>query len=1114
MSKSKPKIDVVLYYMSLHYGVVMDMQKVFRISAQEGEKEIWSGEATDNQTISINDQELFGGLKQEGGVQGDMHMLFGGPSQELTSYQAGKVNRTFENCPGYRGLFTILFTETPGLSLRDGFFWQANSPTVPPIAVEGENIYQDWQPLLAKIPRDGSESADSQLSEVATGEYSLDGLKTGNNGFDWEGRRWFGIANGGTDVLYIRSMADHSTISSHNINWNGQGTGQNVLAWWDATASLLHVLTDTGRLAAMGDDGVVVSTSSTTDTGSDAGPTSFMPFTVNDVQHFASVKFSGLFNWRIAITKYEGGVYTDLGDFGVASTTAPTFHNFRIDGASTYLYWRDGNDIREGTMTGAGIGALRVIWTPGFSWNDGFYDPGRGNMVLRDNARARAYEFDNETFALQWTNNNAAVLTTTPFATAWQSRFTDQMATIGPTFGNSMRIISLVDGTTIETPVANSGMDNTNWIGVYDQIGGATWGSNNGNQLHRWQGTPGIIPGTATRFDHNPAHMIRELTINADFGAGAPTATLDDAAFIYAAQTFFDEGLGLSTVWSRQTSVEEFIREILDHCNAVYYQDPRTGLIRLVPIRGDYTVGTLQEINNRNAELISHDDKALVGDTVNEIVVNFTYHETEENESVSIQDAANVELQGKVVTEERSYPMVRTFELAQQLCRREIRTAAYPLKSFRFLLNAEFWDARPADVFKLTWQFPDKDDGTPGDTITDMAVRVIDPRSAFHDDGRVEVFLTQDIFALEVGDFTTVAKPDTTTPGQDPTELEYIRTFSLNAYFLQNFVAAAGDLTEPEAMLGFVLATTNDDAYEVTVVARETTDALGNTVSTETATLPTTARGTFDAALAQEAQTTIAGGVTTDTNGVAITVGGFLLIGDTEATEELVAVSAVTPDLVLERGILDTVPREWPAGTPFYVLNENIDIVDNEEYTAPDTITYRFLPRTQRGRLDLADASDQNLALTDRAYQPYRPANIAVEGIAFGSVAAEGLTNLTVDWANRNRLTEDSVLDLWGDGDVTPEASQTVTIQALDINKVFIDETTGLTGTTHEFPVSKWAGAEEGYIRILAERGSYESFQSLDLHVAFVNLMLVEPGGAGSTDYMLLPGGGKIKLPG
>lgn len=74
------------------------------------EKTTKENTVTDNATIRINREDLFGGLRSEGGVSGYVDVLFGGKSQPINSYIQQKLcDGNPENVSAFRGVTSLLF---------------------------------------------------------------------------------------------------------------------------------------------------------------------------------------------------------------------------------------------------------------------------------------------------------------------------------------------------------------------------------------------------------------------------------------------------------------------------------------------------------------------------------------------------------------------------------------------------------------------------------------------------------------------------------------------------------------------------------------------------------------------------------------------------------------------------------------------------------------------------------------------------------------------------------------------------------------------------------------------------------------------------------------------
>lgn len=97
-----------------------------------GERTMWKGGVTSSQGIYIDNLNLFGGEKADGGVQGAVAVLFGEADQArhpyLQAYQG-------EDCPAYRGLFSLLFQD---------FTWSFIVPQFKPVWARVEHTKAGW----------------------------------------------------------------------------------------------------------------------------------------------------------------------------------------------------------------------------------------------------------------------------------------------------------------------------------------------------------------------------------------------------------------------------------------------------------------------------------------------------------------------------------------------------------------------------------------------------------------------------------------------------------------------------------------------------------------------------------------------------------------------------------------------------------------------------------------------------------------------------------------------------------------------------------------------------------------------------------------------------------
>lgn len=100
----------------------------------------WSGEITDSQSIQINKPDLFGGEKKEGGVQGQLDIMIGEPTQQKNPYLQEKIQTLV---PAFRGVVSAVFRS---------FYFSAMTPYLKPVSFVVERIPQkDWLPDIANI---------------------------------------------------------------------------------------------------------------------------------------------------------------------------------------------------------------------------------------------------------------------------------------------------------------------------------------------------------------------------------------------------------------------------------------------------------------------------------------------------------------------------------------------------------------------------------------------------------------------------------------------------------------------------------------------------------------------------------------------------------------------------------------------------------------------------------------------------------------------------------------------------------------------------------------------------------------------------------------------------
>lgn len=201
----------------------------------------------------------------------------------------------------------------------------------------------------------------------------------------------------------------------------------------------------------------------------------------------------------------------------------------------------------------------------------------------------------------------------------------------------------------------------------------------------------------------NGSHMIFECLTNREWGRGLDRSVINIPSFEAAAQTLFNEGFGLCMRWSRSDSIESFVQTILNHIGAALYSDRETALLTIKLIRGDYAISDLPLYDTSNG-IITISDSAVnaAGVVVNEIKV--TWHDPiyDEDRTVNEQNLASLVSSGGAFNSmSKSYTGLPTADLARRIALRDLRAQAEGLRKFHLQMDRRAWKITPGQVFRI-----------------------------------------------------------------------------------------------------------------------------------------------------------------------------------------------------------------------------------------------------------------------------------------------------------------------------------------------------------------------------------------------------------------------------
>lgn len=618
------------------------------------------------------------------------------------------------------------------------------------------------------------------------------------------------------------------------------------------------------------------------------------------------------------------------------------------------------------------------------------------------------------------------------------------------------------------------------------------------NNVLAYQVIDGIPHGDATGFgadiavsvgsvevsevDMNPAHIIRECFTNTDWGMGLPGARIDDAAFTEAADTLYDEGFGLSMVWSGQSSVETFVDEVLEHIDGVYGVDPSTGKIYIRLIRGGYDLGSLAELTEDDGKITQFNRKA-VEETTNEIVVTWTNPDNEGEETVSVHDLANYAAQQTIISSSRNYYGIRSSSLAIRAALRELNKASQPLASFEMQVSRKAWNYKPGDVLKIT---------SAEYGLNALPCRIVKTNYGKPGEMAIKLTLIEDVFEMPESSYI-VAEPtlwEPVVPEIAAVSNALVITAPYFALARTLGDAAASGVTDTEAY-SLILAQSSG----LVELFTSSVNAAGNTSYASAGTIEPCGRGTLASGLAQEVTSTVS---LSGYSGIDLASGIFLLIGT-----EVAIVESVSP-LVVRRGMLDTVPKVWAVDTEVWAFDWNADLSDEVEHLVGATVNYRLALDGQGGDPYIA----RSATLTKRAVRPYRPANVKINTQLWPAVITG---ELAVTWAHRNRLVETSVPLKWDEASTTPEPGTTYNVEFYSDGFLVKSETLSGTASWLTYEEETFSGSGDPHEASVVLRMDMEGVTPVDEKGHTITVrgdaqIVTAPVGGGSA--LRLDGGG------
>lgn len=535
----------------------------------------------------------------------------------------------------------------------------------------------------------------------------------------------------------------------------------------------------------------------------------------------------------------------------------------------------------------------------------------------------------------------------------------------------------------------------------------------------------------------NGAHIIYESLTDPDWGLGYSDADIDLDSFSAAADTLFDEGFGLSLIYSQQSTMEEFIRHVLTHINAVLYPDRQSGKFKLVLIRDDFGDGAgLPVFDESNIASLDFFERPAFAELVNEITINYRKRGDLEDSSITAQDLASIQAQEGIISQTSSFPGIDSADIASRVAVRELRQSSTPLARVRLIANREAWNVNPGDVIKLSW-------GAYG--ISEVILRVTAMDYGSLESGLIRIDAIEDVFGLPQNSYITptdtgwtdTVGPPIVAPSSRLIELPY---YVIHTTFTQ---AEAGAVTSDSAYLQAVTETPSQTTFNVqlnTRIGANDFQPVADGSLTPTAQLANN--------LNFEDKVNIS--IVNIKNSNAITPNSYAYLNN--EVLRVNSIDLVNNQITIGRGYLDSIPRSHLANDIIYFADGN-SAIDPTIYVNGDNVDAKLLTQTSRGILPITNAPTQNITMVGRQSRPYNAAQVRINGQYFPTAFTEEFT-IVVTWTHQDR-TQQLVVggqDWYEISLGSPEAGVTYTVEYYNnTTSALLYSEAGLTTTQSSF---------------------------------------------------------------
>lgn len=563
--------------------------------------------------------------------------------------------------------------------------------------------------------------------------------------------------------------------------------------------------------------------------------------------------------------------------------------------------------------------------------------------------------------------------------------------------------------------------------------------------------------------DINPIHKIREILTD-DTAMAKPEIDVNDVNFIKAADRIWDEGLGVSWAVDEKSCLDA-IEELCYHMEAGIRVNRQTGLYEMVLFRDDWFAEdeihsiTENKIKDLSLEVMNSDD------IVNQLNVTYYDRERIKNSTFSVYENGSILTMGYANAESIEFPYFMNMRNAEIVANWKLKQFSTPAWSGSFTTGwreARKWNRY--DLIRLPWS--KKWNGT-------ILARIMKINLGNGVDNTVTIDFEEVIpYSGEMNTSIIVDDPIDAAP-QAPHPATF-RTFEIPYYNLVQL--------KTQTALDLELVKNPDVGFVGAVAGKSQQNSINAQLHTESSVgyefVSTVEYASF--ARIEQPINRLQESFILKNEDLSIQFRPDSLIMIDEEIMIYKSYDAETKTLTVERGALDTIPKNHIANTVLYFY-EDAFAYDSEEYVPPKTVNMTVLTTTPSGIESLETSPKRQVEIESRAIRPYPPANVKFNDAYYPETLIT-TNDIVLAWSSRNRLLN-QITDFY-DSSSDAESGTTYAYE-LTSESIILDSASGITLNTATILASVLAPNKPHTLRLWSMRDGYDSYQVFE-HSFFV----------------------------